>query len=123
MAHVKKPIPDSLSAIQDAIDTILRQHGPFLSVANAARKTNVPIATISDAVRHGRVQSLRLFDKAVVRLKDVEDYVSHGNNQKTTRTLADLFAENAEEMTEDLPKDFSVNMNHYLYPPIDSSGE
>ena len=41
--------------IVHAVENFLKQQGPFVSLAEAARLTGVPLPTLSDAVRHGRV--------------------------------------------------------------------
>ena len=108
--------PDALDRAQAKIEQILNEHGPFLSLADAARRANVPLATLSDAVRHERVQALRVMGKSYVRLRDVEDYIAQSKAATKKKTWAQTVAEVTQIGDErGVPADFSVNFRQYLY--------
>ncbi|NJM41839.1 MAG: helix-turn-helix domain-containing protein, partial [Anaerolineae bacterium] len=93
MAVTTPQKPDALENVQAKIERILNEHGPFLSLADAARRANVPLATLSDAVRNKRMKSLRLLGKAYVRLSDVEAYIAHSKTISKKQTWAEMVTE------------------------------
>ena len=105
----------TVTTAQVKIEEILLRYGPFLPLVDAAKQAAIPLPTLSDAVRNGRIQSLRLFDKSYVRLRDVEAYIAQGKTPKSRATLAQTFADLAAGVDADIPSDLSVNMRHYLY--------
>lgn len=116
MATVKSPSPDAVAAAQSKIEDILLRYGPFLTLADAARQTDIPLPTLSDAVRNGRIPSLRLFKKSYVRSRDVRAYVTQTKLTKGRPTLAETFANLAATVSDaQVPTDLSTNLDHYLY--------
>jgi hypothetical protein len=58
------------------IEFLLQQKGPFLSLSQAARKTGVPLQTLSSAVHSGRLAALTMPDnRKYVQLQTVLDYL------------------------------------------------
>jgi predicted transcriptional regulator len=116
MAVTTPQKPDALEQAQAKIERILNEHGPFLSLADAARRANVPLATLSDAVRNKRMNSLRLLGKAYVRLSDVETYIAHSKTISKKQTWAEMVAEIIQIGNEDrVPQNFSANFREHLY--------
>lgn len=57
------------------IEDLLQQKGPFLSLSQAARKTGVPLQTLSSAVHSGRLAALTMPDnRKYVHLQEIVDY-------------------------------------------------
>jgi hypothetical protein len=53
----------------------LTRLGPFVSLASAARETGIPLPTLSDAVRNGRIPALKVQNRRwLVRLAAVRLY-------------------------------------------------
>ncbi len=48
-------------SIVHSVEQLLKECGPFVSLAEAARLTGVPLPTLSDAVRHGCVPAVRSY--------------------------------------------------------------
>ena len=116
MAITTPKNPDTLERAQAKIEQILNEHGPFLSLADAARRACVPLATLSDAVRHERVKALRVLGKSYVRLSDVEAYIAQSKATPKKQTWAQMVAEVTQIGDErGVPADFSTNFRHYLY--------
>jgi acyl transferase domain-containing protein len=105
---------DAVAFAQNEIERVLREYGPFFTLADAARRTAMPLPTLSDAVRNGRVQSLRVFGKSFVRLKDVE---AHQKVQQrlARKSLSQAILEVAGNSDLDVPEDLARNFRHYLY--------
>lgn len=114
----KRSIPnaDLVATAQKQIESILSSHGPFVTLAEAARRFESPLPTLADAVRAGRLSALRLFGKSYVRLADVESYLNRDKNQpRKSRFEDELDRITAIGEDSDMPTDFSVNLDHYLY--------
>jgi hypothetical protein len=108
--------PDALERVQAKIERILNENGPFLTLADAARRANIPLPTLSDAARNKRVKSLRLLGKAYVRLSDVEAYLTESKAVPKKQTWAEMVAEVVEIGDEDrVPKNFSTTFRQHLY--------
>jgi hypothetical protein len=108
-------VVDNVVAAQSEIEEVLRRYGPFFTLADAARRMAMPLPTLTDAVRNGRVKSLRMFGKYFVRLKDVET-LKKAQQQLAKKTLSESLAEIAAIGDErDVPDDFAINFRHYLY--------
>ena len=61
--------------IVHAVENFLKEQGPFVSLAEAARLTGVPLPTLSDAVRHGRVPAVQVQPRRwLVRVSAVRSY-------------------------------------------------
>lgn len=107
--------PDVIAAAQAEIEIVLQRYGPFFTLAEAARRAAIPLPTLSDAVRNGRVRSLRLFGKSYVRLTDAEDYVmrARGAAKRTFREMADELQAIGDD--RELPTDYGRNLDRYLY--------
>jgi excisionase family DNA binding protein len=59
------------------VEQALREYGPFVSVAEAARQTGVPLPTLADAVRHQRIPALHVQKQRwLVRISAVRGYFS-----------------------------------------------
>ena len=113
--RVSQPL-DGVIAAQNEIEDVLRRYGPFFTLADAARRVAMPLPTLSDAVRNGRVKSLRVFGKYFVRLKEVEQLVAQSKTTKRRQSLSEMIAE-INKIGDDsgLPDDYAVNLDHYLY--------
>ena len=112
--RVSQPL-DGVIAAQNEIEEVLRRYGPFFTLADAARRVAMPLPTLSDAVRNGRVKSLRVFGKSFVRLKDVET-LKKTQQRLAMKTLSESLAEIAAIGDESgIPDDFAINFRHYLY--------
>ena len=62
-------------AIVHNVEEFLKECGPFVSLAEAARLTGVPLPTLSDAVRHGRVPAVQVQPRRwLVRVSAVRSY-------------------------------------------------
>ena len=107
---------DTLERAQAQIEQILNEHGSFLPLADAARRAQVPLPTLSDAVRNRRVNALRLFRKAYVRLSDVEAYLAQSKATAKKQTWAEMVAE-VIQIGDDghVPRNFSSNFRQHLY--------
>ena len=116
MAITSPKKPDALERAQAKIEQILNEHGPFLSLADAARRSNVALATLSDAVRHERIQALRVMGKSYVRLSDVEAYIAQSKAATKKKTWAQMVAEVTQIGDErNVPANFSSNFRQHLY--------
>ncbi len=115
MALTKKKSSLAVTTAQTKIEDILLRYGPFLPLADAAKQVDIPLPTITDAVRNGRIQSLKIFGKSYVRMHDVENYFAQGRATKTRSTLAQTFVDLAAQIDTDVPTDLSVNLRHYLF--------
>ena len=61
--------------IVQKVQTALAESGPFVSLAEAARQTGVPLATLADAVRNKRLPALQVQDRRwLVRVSAVRSY-------------------------------------------------
>ena len=61
--------------IVHSVEQFLKACGPFVSLAEAARQTGVPLPTLSDAVRHGRVPAVQVQPRRwLVRVSAVRSY-------------------------------------------------
>lgn len=56
------------------IDEVLAELGPFVSLAEASRKTGVPLQTISEAAKAGRLPALKVLGRSWVRVSAVQTY-------------------------------------------------
>jgi hypothetical protein len=66
----------SITPTIEHIEDLLQQKGPFLSLSQAARKTGVPLQTLSSAVHSGRLVALTMPDnRKYVPLQAVLDYL------------------------------------------------
>jgi excisionase family DNA binding protein len=66
--------------IVQLVEQVFRESGPFVSLAEAARITGVPLATLADAVRNGRIPALRVQPRRwLVRISAVRTYFEQGN--------------------------------------------
>ena len=119
MIRIPKHTPvngDVVTSAQNQIESILDSHGPFVTLAEASRRLKSPVPTLADAVRAGRLSALRIFGKSYVRLTDAESYLNRGTHQEgKSRFEEDLNRVLAIGDDSDLPADFSVNIDHYLY--------
>ncbi len=62
-------------SIVHSVEQFLKERGPFVSLAEAARITGVPLPTLSDAVRHGRVPAVQVQPRRwLVRVSAVRSY-------------------------------------------------
>lgn len=57
------------------IDEVLTEFGPFVSLAESSRKTGVPLQTISEAVKAGRLPALKVLGRSWVRITAVQAYL------------------------------------------------
>lgn len=119
LTRTPKRVPpkiDMAASAQNQIESILNSHGPFMSLAEASRRFKAPLPTLADAVRAGRLSALRLFGKSYVRVADVEAYLTRDKRQGSkSRFQEELDRIVAIGDDSDLPTDFSVNLDHYLY--------
>ncbi len=119
LTHTPKRAPskvDMVASAQIQIESVLNSHGPFVTLSEASRRFNTPLPTLADAVRAGRLPALRLFGKSYVRVADVEVYL----NRDTHQVGKSHFEEALDRIVaigddSELPVDFSINLDHYLY--------
>ena len=104
-----------LATLQEQLEQLISQYGMLLPVAEAARASGIPLPTLSDAVRNGRLPSIRVFGRAIVRMSDVRAYASKEHKGSPQKSLSQAFAEIAANITTDVPADLSINMDKYLY--------
>lgn len=65
-------------AIVQKVEQSLKECGPFVSLAEAARQAGVPLPTLSEAVRTGRVPALRVQPRRwLVRIAAVRSYFNY----------------------------------------------
>ena len=77
------------------IDEVLTELGPFVSLAEASRKTGVALQTISEAVKAGRLPALKILGRSWVRVRAVRAYaeksrVDDDPDLKLQRRLVEL---------------------------------
>ena len=118
MAFIVKSNPSARKSAteiaQQQIERVLAEHGPFLPLAEAARRFSIPLPTLADAVRAGRINAMRLFGRAYVRPSDVEAY--RAPSIGASLTLAEAFDQISSIGEEThVPDDFARNLDHYLY--------
>ncbi len=100
------------------IRTLLSANDPFLSLAQAARRANIPLSSLSQAVTNGRVSALVMPDgRRYVAWSDVEKFMTHARNHHTAKAyillrLADI---SSQSEIEDLPSDFAANHDQYIH--------
>jgi excisionase family DNA binding protein len=71
------------------VEQALREYGPFVSVAEAARQTGVPLPTLADAVRHQRIPALHVQKQRwLVRISAVRGYFKAGGYLDENYTFA-----------------------------------
>lgn len=64
------------------IDEILIELGPFVSLAEASRKTGVPLQTISEAAKAGRLPALKVLGRSWVRVSAVKAYAEKSESKE-----------------------------------------
>lgn len=108
--------------IVEQVEQTLKQLGPFLTLAEAARSTGIPLPTLAEAVRLGRIPAVRVQPKRwLVRLQAVhiyfKDRLPQDKRMGNSNPFLDLasVAEGASESLTDMPADFAHNLDHYLY--------
>jgi excisionase family DNA binding protein len=62
------------------IDEVLAEFGPFVSLAEASRKTGVPLQTISEAAKAGRLPALKVLGRSWVRVSAVRAYAEKADD-------------------------------------------
>jgi hypothetical protein len=71
----------------EQIEALLEAKGPFLSLSQAARKTGIPLQTLSSAVHSGRLAALTMPDnRKYVHLETVLHYLA--NREEDDSSLA-----------------------------------
>lgn len=116
MAMTTRNQTDSLDHAQARIERILNEAGPFLPLAEAARRARVPLPTLSDAVRNKRLKSLRLFGRAYVRLDDVKAYLAQSRGAAGKQTWAEMVAAVTQVGDErSVPQNYSSTFRQHLY--------
>ena len=118
---LSKPIQSAHSPAVKRVAQILAllsSDDPFLSLSQAARKANIPLSSLSQAVSDGRLHSLVMPDqRRYVAWSEVEAFVrrSRANRVSKPHVLVRL-AKLAEQYdTENLPSDFSANHDRYIH--------
>ena len=100
------------------IRTLLSANDPFLSLAQAARRANIPLSSLSQAVTNGKVAALVMPDgRRYVAWSEVEKFMTHARNQRTAKAyillrLADI---SSQGEIDDLPSDFAANHDKYIH--------
>lgn len=80
--------------IVHAVENFLKEQGPFVSLAEAARRTGVPLPTLSDAVRHGRVPAVQVQPRRwLVRVSAVRSYFNNNEENPHLALQQRLMAE------------------------------
>lgn len=64
------------------IDEVLTELGPFVSLAEASRKTGVALQTISEAAKAGRLPALKILGRSWVRVSAVRAYSDKTKNEE-----------------------------------------
>ncbi len=64
------------------IDEVLAEFGPFVSLAEASRKTGVPLQTISEAAKAGRLPALKVLGRSWVRVSAVKAYTEKAQDDE-----------------------------------------
>lgn len=64
------------------IDEVLVELGPFVSLAEASRKTGVPLQTISEAAKAGRLPALKMLGRSWVRVSAVKAYAEKAEDEE-----------------------------------------
>ena len=108
--------------IVEQVEQTLKQLGPFLTLAEAARSTGIPLPTLAEAVRLGRIPAVRVQPKRwLVRLQAVHIYFKDRLPKNKSAGKGNPFldiasvAEGASESLADMPSDLASNLDHYLY--------
>lgn len=100
------------------IRTLLGANDPFLSLAQAARKANIPLSSLSQAVTHRRISALIMPDgRRYVAWSDVEQFIRHTRSKHVAKPYILLrLAELADHAgVQDLPRDFASNHDRYIH--------
>jgi hypothetical protein len=81
-------------AIVRNVEQVIKEAGPFVSLAEAARITGVPLPTLADSVRNGRVPALRVQSQRwLVRISAVRSYFTHTETNPHLELQRQLIAE------------------------------
>ncbi|MCX6050218.1 MAG: helix-turn-helix domain-containing protein [Chloroflexi bacterium] len=81
-------------SIVQSVEQFLKEQGPFVSLAEAARLTGVPLPTLSDAVRHGRVPAVQVQPRRwLVRVSAVRSYFNSDEDNPHLALQQRLMAE------------------------------
>lgn len=100
------------------IRTLLSTNDPFLSLAQAARRANIPLSSLSQAVTNGKIAALVMPDgRRYVAWSEVEKFMTHARNQRTAKAyiLLRLAELSSQGEIEDLPSDFAANHDKYIH--------
>jgi len=100
------------------IRSLLTTNDPFLSLAQAARKANIPLSSLSQAVTQGHIAALVMPDKRrYVAWSDVESFIQQSRRGRATKPHVLLrLAQLADQSgPEDLPTDFATNHDQYIH--------
>ncbi len=108
------------ATIVKQIEDLMSRLGPFVTLADASRITKVPLATLSEAVRLGRLPALRVQPRRwLIRISAVEAYFNQRLpiDKSTSNLFLDIanVAEGAQKSLSDMPTDFARNFDHYVY--------
>ena len=111
------------AAIVKQIEDLMSRLGPFVTLADASRMTKVPLATLSEAVRLGRLPALRVQPRRwLIRISAVEAYFNRQplTSKSTPNPFLDIasVAEGAQKSLSDMPTDFARNFDHYQGKPV-----
>jgi len=63
------------------IEEVLSELGPFVSLAEASRKTGVPLQTLSEAAKAGRLPALKILGRSWVRVSAVRAYADRAQDE------------------------------------------
>lgn len=100
------------------IRTLLSANDPFFSLAQAARRANIPLSSLSQAVTNGKIAALVMPDgRRYVAWSEIEKFMTHARNHHAAKAyillrLADL---SSQGEIGDLPSDFAANHDKYIH--------
>jgi hypothetical protein len=103
--------------IVHTVEQFLKEQGPFVSLAEAARLTGVPLPSLSDAVRHGRVPAVQVQPRRwLVRVSAVRSYF-------TNNTINPHLALQQRLMAEGLLDQVKLEQHFDQFEPFPSKGK
>lgn len=96
----------------------------YMTVGEAARRKRVSRAAIYQAIREGRLPSVRITGRTVIlAARDVDAYAPRTRRRRKPaedkrpiwEKIAELGREIPPEEWAKIPRDASINLEHYLY--------
>jgi excisionase family DNA binding protein len=106
----------------EKLQRVLGGDDPLLSLAQASKRLGVPLSTLSDAVRNGRLPALTMPDeRRYVRQSVVRAYVARQSKSRLPQDRDDDALLNIAALADGersrglMPSDFAKQHDHYLY--------